>query len=462
MLQIKLKNMILRNSLYLCFAFILLSCGSTKKATTIDTTPNWVKAKPVNSLYYVGVGSAIKTLNSTDYQQNAKNNALADLSSEISVNISTSSALHQLETSFGYSENYMASTFTTTKEHLEAYELVNTYENETHYWIYYKLSKSKYEELKRISRENSVKQGLDYYKKALESKLENNYLNALTFYLKGLESVKDYFTESLQTKYMGNEILLGNELLSGFLATVNEINILPKQPEIFVKQNTAISSEKLSFVFQTASRTPVSNLPVVFTLGNRPLHNSFSETNLNGEASYSLGPIKIQQGSRYFEVKLDIEKIANQAITDPFFRRMTRKVDVPKSQIKISVDTPSFFVTSSEKNFNNDILPKRIEQKINQLLSNNDYVVVFNEDNADYKIYISLYTDKDKREGRMFYTTLKGDVKILNNKNQMILLSPVDDIQGIQLNYIDAGMDAYNNLIEKLDRTFIVKLKQAM
>ncbi len=454
--------MILKNSLFICIALLLLSCGSSKKITTIDTSPNWVKAKPINSMYYIGVGSAIKSLGSTEHQQNAKNDALADLSSEISVNISTSSALHQLENSFGYSEDFMASTFATSKEHLEGYELVNTYESETHYWVYYKLSKSKYAELKKVRRDNSVKQGLDYYQKARKNKQENNYLNALTFYLKGLESVKDYFTESLQIDYQGEEILLGNELLTGFITAINEISILPKHAEILVKQNESISSDKLSFLFQTASGAPLSNLPVEFTLGNKPLHNSLTETNYNGEATYSLGAIKIKQGSRYFEVKLDIESIAKQAINDPFFRRMTRKIDVPKSQIKINIDTPKFFVSSVEKNLNNNITPKRIQQKINQLLSNNDFVVVFKEENADYKISISLYTEKWQREGRMYYTLLKGDVKVLNSENQMILFTPMDDIQGVQLNYRDAGMDAYNNLIEKLDRTFIHNLKQSI
>ena len=49
--------------------------------------PSWVAKRPVDKNYFFGIGTASKS--SSNYIQSAKNNALSDLSSEISINISS-------------------------------------------------------------------------------------------------------------------------------------------------------------------------------------------------------------------------------------------------------------------------------------------------------------------------------------------------------------------------------------
>ena len=51
--------------------------------------PDWVRQRPVSSLYYIGIGRADKT--DKDYMQLAKQNALKDLASELKVQVSSNS-----------------------------------------------------------------------------------------------------------------------------------------------------------------------------------------------------------------------------------------------------------------------------------------------------------------------------------------------------------------------------------
>ncbi|MCT4624071.1 MAG: LPP20 family lipoprotein, partial [Schleiferiaceae bacterium] len=96
---------------YLFSIFFLIGCSSTKviePEPTVAPAPNWVKQKPIESPYYSGIGMAIKS--SPDYLAIAKNNALNDLASEISVQIKSSSVLYQVENNDRFREEFKANT----------------------------------------------------------------------------------------------------------------------------------------------------------------------------------------------------------------------------------------------------------------------------------------------------------------------------------------------------------------
>lgn len=455
--------MILRNNLFiLTIAIILSSCGGSKQVTSFEDAPTWVKEKPANTDYYIGIGSAIKTQNLSAYQSNAKNSALADISSEISVNISTNSVLHQMESSFGYSEDYRSSTRSTSKEQLQGYELMDSYENETHYWVYYKLSKTLYAELKAKKVKSATQSGLDYYKKAKAAKEINDYRNSIMFYLKGMESIKDYLSESLEVENNGKTILLGNEMLSELLTTFNDITISPEQNEIKTKSGNSAVAHQLSFTVSNLQQRPLSNLPVIFSIGNKPLRNNKSESDLNGKVLYSVQQLNYSNTTFYFNATLDIQTLINQAVVDPFFRQMFKKIDPPTAKTKIIIESPSFYVLSNEKNLDINLKAKLVENKAKQILSRNKYRVVETKEKADYTIEFNLNTTQSKQEGKMYYTKLNGSIKVLNADKQIIYLKPIENIQGVQLTYEKAGIEAYYSFNETLERTLAQKLKQSL
>jgi len=124
----------------LLLSAILTQCVSTK---TLPVKPSWIEKKPVDSESYLGIGASPKNSKNTDYQQLAKSNALNDLASEISVRISNTSLLYTLSSNNTLKETFDSKTYTSTKEDLEGYEMVDSFEDETNYWVFYKLSKQK-------------------------------------------------------------------------------------------------------------------------------------------------------------------------------------------------------------------------------------------------------------------------------------------------------------------------------
>lgn len=454
--------MILRNRLLLFLSILLLGCGSTKNVTEIEVLPDWVKTKPIISGYYVGLGSAQKTMNPNEYQSGAKNNALADLTSDISVTISTESVLHQFESSMAYSEDYSSLTKTLAKENLEQYELINSYESQTHYYVLYSLSKEKYKAIKDKRKSEAVKKGINYLLNAQEQKAKIKIYDAIFNYVKGLESVKTYLSESLECEIKGNYTDLGNELYTGLISTINNIIVVPNVSEIDATRGMSISADQLSFLFKTSEGNPIQGLPVAFSFGIRPLRSNKAETDSEGKVNYEIQKSGSKTGTGYFTAKLDVNEVATHCASDPFLRKMLRNMDVPKGSTFIKVENPTFFVETNELNFSKELNPKVLKKKMEQLLTNNDYPVVYKKENANYIIEVNTNTAKQKKEGRMFYATLSGEIKVFNADLQLLFLRPIDDVEGVQLNYNEAGFDAYNNLSNYLTRNFLPKLKEAL
>src|SRR6185436_7304031 len=132
-------------------AFLALAaCGPSKTTSTTDTAiprPSWLSVKPQTEAYYVGIGHGIKS-GTNNYVQEAKKSALEDITSEIKVNVSSTSVLTQIDQNKEFREKYEQMIQTTAADELEEFETVDSWEDDKNYWIYYRLSKQRYREIK--------------------------------------------------------------------------------------------------------------------------------------------------------------------------------------------------------------------------------------------------------------------------------------------------------------------------
>ena len=135
---------------YFFILLVTLSC-SPNTSVAKRRAPQWVKERPVSSEYYIGIAVTNKNTNAGNYMQLAKNQALQDLASEISINISSNSVLHQFEDNTSFKEEFEANVKTSIVQELEAYEMLASWTNKktNEYWVYYRLSKNQYALLKK-------------------------------------------------------------------------------------------------------------------------------------------------------------------------------------------------------------------------------------------------------------------------------------------------------------------------
>jgi len=123
--------------------------------TAEPKTPNWVSSRPNSGFKYVGIGVADKG-RSSDFKTEAKQNALFDLASEIKVDISTNSVLQSVSTNNTFDQNFNSLIKLTNSDNIEGYTLVDTYENDKQYWVYYELDKAEYAKRKEQKKQNTL------------------------------------------------------------------------------------------------------------------------------------------------------------------------------------------------------------------------------------------------------------------------------------------------------------------
>ncbi|MFZ9503667.1 MAG: LPP20 family lipoprotein, partial [Cyclobacteriaceae bacterium] len=189
----------------LVLIILFLSACSPKVATVQSPPkPEWLKQKPVSNTYYYGIGQALKD-GKTNHLSAAKNSALEDLISEIRVTVSATSALSILDAGKEFTEKYEQIIRTSVADDIEDFELAGSWEDENNYWVWYRLSKQRYQEIKENRKQAAASLALDFYSKAKKSEQEGNIALSIGFYLKALHALEKYLNEPVRVNAEGKE-----------------------------------------------------------------------------------------------------------------------------------------------------------------------------------------------------------------------------------------------------------------
>src|SRR5258706_4487999 len=192
-------------SRFLLFAFLVAGCSpsvttSSTKKNDPNPRPAWLSAKPAEDTYYVGIGHSAKE-GTNNYVQEAKKSALEDLVSDIKVNISSTSVLSQIDANKDFQERYEQIIQTKVADDIEEFEQVDSWQDDRNYWVYYRLSRQRYKEIKDEQKRNAVTLALDFFTKAKQSERSNDLVQALGLYFHGFRAIEKYLAEPIQLDF---------------------------------------------------------------------------------------------------------------------------------------------------------------------------------------------------------------------------------------------------------------------
>src|SRR4051812_32703896 len=142
-------------TLLILFLVLQGSVISQTAAPVEIKAPSWVSSRPNNGFKFIGIGFADKTKGG-NYQLEAKKNALYDLASEIKVDISSNSVLYTVQNNNNFNENFNSLIKLSNSDNLEGYDLVDSYENDKQYWVYYQLDKQEYANRKALKKQQVI------------------------------------------------------------------------------------------------------------------------------------------------------------------------------------------------------------------------------------------------------------------------------------------------------------------
>lgn len=376
---------------------LLISCSSERELAKLRAKrPEWAKRKPVSDGYYTGVGSARKTINVDQYKQTAKKNALQNLAEEISINISGRSVLRQLEVDYDYTESFTSHIITSTDKELQGYELVDSYEDEQRYFIYYRLSKRRYQEIKQEKINQAIQKSKDKYLQAQSDYSRGAIKNAIIGEIMALDILRPYMHETLETRIDGKNVLLANEIASDLQNKINSITITPRYMQIEVTRGYPVLDDRLAFQVTDAKGHPISNMPLKSEFSEQTLVNERIYTDTDGLAQFEMERVVAKNRSGKYAVKPDIEKLLEASTSDITIREIVRRIPVPRSAIDINITSPAFSVLIDNENAANSS-KQRLKTAMKELLVSDGFNTVTANEAADFIINMEASLSVEER-----------------------------------------------------------------
>jgi len=445
----------MKNFLVIFSVLILSSCATKKQVAEFEALPDWVKQKPIVSGYYVGIASVKKVGTSAQYITQARRQALADLAESVSSNVSSTSVLHAIETKYGFSETYNQKIQISTDDYLEGFEAVDFYENEDAYWVYYKIDKRTYHEMKEKKKKEAIATALAKYQSGMEEEQKNKPKEAISFYLQGLQAIKQYLNEENPATYNNLDIDIGNELFSSINGILNNLKIKSKKNSVTVKRRESFK-HNLDFLI-TFHGNPVQGIPVTFLYTGGYLKKDHQNSDANGIVQLEPEPVYSKNEKEQITASIDLKELAQQSVDDLFIRGLIQKHYIKPAIVDIIIKAPSIAI-NMDKNSCTEKKCTKITSTFNENIRQFGFIGE-SKNNADYLLKFSFGYRQGERAGGLIAVYISGELIIEDKSGKITWTKQTESIKGVGYSIEEAKNKAFDEFLTSLNRKYF---KQAL
>ncbi len=453
-------------NLYLLTVIIILISGITLDSYG-KRKPKWLTKRPIDNEYYIGIGKANKKINS-EYIQTAKSNALADMISEISVKIASTSILNQVEDETGIKERYEATIQLLVKDDISDYEIVDSWEDKEEYWVYYKLSKSDYQRKKRERLERAKNLSKDFFEKAKEAEKNYDINNAIIYYIKAFEPIEKHLGEDLSTFTFEGKVILDNAIYQSIQNILSNIKIVPEKDMFSIK---TLSSKNEPILVKVKLKTEletqnIANVPIIFSFPG--LNISQEEVVLsrsNGVAECTIAHMAPKGKNQIIKAEFNIDNYFAESDNGSILKNIVlSNIIRPYNNINIEVKELFAYLESEETLWGNINTVQPITQFFKEELSVNFFSFTQNKEEADVLIKISADVIKGtKLDNHNLHTAfLSCNISIKDVKTDLVIFNDgLSNIKGIKSGSFDsAGQDAIKKGQNKINTDIIPNIRK--
>ena len=406
----------MKRGLYILL-LLLSACSVGKKQ------PEWTLQQPFDNGYYSAVVKIPKK--APNYKELARNEAIREISTQISVQIDSDIALKETEANGIPSSELISSIRSSSNNKIRDLQLVGTYETKNDYWAYYRLSKSEYYAWRKNQCEQATAQALNLLNEFDLS--QTNLTSGISALLKGLELIVDYTDMDLTTIYRNKQINLYNELFFrlNHLTEKVKINYAEKEIDLTAKQR---ERKSIAVFVNYQQEIPVNNFPVCFNfLSGKGEIVAEGLTDENGKAELIINRITSFSTPQFIEAKPD-KDFWLVGIENPIVKTMFGNLQFLPATLKLNVNRPKAFVQYSFNNTSGtdyrNILLKKLQDldleistnqnesdytfKVNIITRNSEFLPLLKQYSAVADAYIELI---DSRTGKSIYNTNLTGIK---------------------------------------------------
>ncbi len=465
-----MNRFLLRAIKYALIVLFVMGC-STQNGLARKRPPKWVKQRPVSSKYYIGI-AVVKKNPEVNYIQMAKNQALHDLCSEISVNISANSVLRQFENNNSFHENFQSKIQTSLVNEIEGYEMVGAWDNKkgNEYWVYYRLSKDKYLLLKQVKLSKAKRTAQNYYEQAKLCEKRLEIYQALNYYAKAIDAIKKYLQEDLSVLTLNDRFDLGTAIYNSIQNIFKRTQLTAQRKNIAIEISTAAKEpiEITATWLGDNQNTSIVNLPLQFSfVKGAGILNQEVNTDTEGVAISKLSKVTSHQRLQEIEVGLNLSEIwnrnnANYKLYQFFF---TPEL-APKCKVLLNVKRLKAYLVYNENIFGNTTNRSILKNNIKKELSENFFSFTPNKEEAKVILNIKTNITKGKiktgRNYKVYIAYLDFAIALTDNQSGVeIFNDAIYQIRGMKpIGYSYAVKEAYDEAVQEIHNTIIPKLNQ--
>lgn len=400
--------------------------------------PEWVMSKPASALYYYGVG--ISSLGLPDYQEAAKKQALDDLASEISVQVESQSLLQQKEVGDFFSESYQGRVYTYTDQYIEGYERQDSWQDARNYYVIYRLSIQKHEQLISAKRKTVSELAKSAYLSGISAERQGQAAIAIAHFVNCLEVQSEYLHLNLEADVEGEKVSLASSAFGHIVAIWNGIRLVPASTQLFVAKKDRSISVKCFLVDHPA-------LGVQFESGGNRIYSRE-----NGKLNIPLESISYKPSGQSINLSLskDMLKTQNEVIADLLDNAAlaNRNFDYQVTFPVLKIAIPSDYDQS---------IPHldMITLKTKELFSTSGYEVYSDTTKADYSLYVDGEVTHHEERSGMHVVFITCKFRIIDLSTEKTIFSKQQfDLKGIHNSYATAERMAYQNAASELSKQF--------
>jgi hypothetical protein len=453
----------MKRILTLVLAGALASCGASKKAAETPTyppAPSWVSGKPIESGYYAGIGMARKDAPG-DFMQAAKNNALNDLASEISVEIKSNSMFNQIEAGDEYKSNFQNTTRLKSREDLEGYDLAGTWEDANSYWVYYRLNKMDHEAAKARKRNQAREKARQLHEAANAESSQGQGLQAIKTRLQAFGIIAPYINEAMPYETAGGSGDLSLDIYRGLTRDLQSLTLAPVKRELTTVRGGVTQPDDFAFS-ATFHGQPAAGIPVIFSFSEGRIPRPTAKTGLDGTVQYAFGKMTQRGPMASFKAEVDIPRLLEENTADDNLKLLLGRVVPPKAEIKITIASPKIFIRATENNFGQSGKSKSLQQALEFNLTNEQLRLVKAESQADLVFVLRTDTRQGPENNGFFTTYLNGTIEVYDGEGKLLATSTWRDIRGVQSSYELAANDAYQRAVEEFNKSMFRDLRRKL
>ena len=420
---------------FLGIIFLFIQCASNPVSETLES---W-QIERDNKNYWYGVSIISKKPNIDNIQEVARNQAIAEIASQIKININQDFKRIVEEKNYNINDYSIQIIDSRVNMNIEDVEILDFRDSKDSYMLIARLSKNKYYDNIKRKRDNATALALEYVSKIKSPTLESfkNLVNAENLIL-------PYLDYPIYIQYESKTENLYSLIHSIRDDLISRIVVLSEKNNISLKE---LTGDNQAIIVQTMDRQTNLALP------NIPLVSIFNgdvskcSTNSKGECEFFINkPSFTKEIKQSLKINIDRESLYKN----------TEEFNYLDCQVILNLEPINIYIEVSEENLGRKNLHPYIEPIVKEyFITNFNSNFITDKEKSDINIKVSVSTRTNTNKSNEFgvyqvFADATIDV-IINNQAESILKMAINDIQGADFTSFDeAGHKALKKIRNKI------------